>query len=135
MCHFGPKNTKKSCFVSKNCGSIPEWNFGKINITAGWFNSLMESGAPFVHSPPPHNTSRYVKQRTTKRKGTARGWSLLERTVSKVIKKGLFPHKRQVTFQNGKLSKKTSQPLWFNSRIEILTRFARGRLPIRCPSI
>ena len=43
---------KKSCFVSKKSGSIPEWNFVKINIAAEWFNSRMEFGSPLVQVRP-----------------------------------------------------------------------------------
>ena len=42
------QKTQKQCFSSQNCGSIPEWNYLEINITAAWFNSRMEFCIPFI---------------------------------------------------------------------------------------
>ena len=88
----------------KKSGSIPEWNFGKKNITATWFNSRMEFRNPLLHSPPPSKQLNPIRIETYERE---KGWgrSILGKGVSKTGQIGVFTHKIVVQFQNGINSK------------------------------
>ena len=58
-----PKKVKKWGFVRRKSGSIPEWNFLEINITATWFNSRMEFKNLSAQSQPPPNLNDVVRKR------------------------------------------------------------------------
>ena len=58
MCVLESKRGQKCCFVRKNSGSIPEWNFQEINITAGWFNSRIEFRSTQIHLRLPNKVLR-----------------------------------------------------------------------------
>ena len=106
-CPNEAKMTKNSGFVRRKSGSIPEWNYLKINITRGWFNSRIEFREWFIQDRLPNQdvTGSYQYQ------GVLQPYRHLR-----------YPHRkgtRSLQYQEkGSISEITVLPPWRNRFLE-----------------